>query len=106
MMLMLLAPPKVPEYLLWILMYGWFWGSRSPKLVTSFSWEAPVGKHRGDQNDDDGDRVAVVDELVAEPVQQSFIFGNVVVEGHAILLALSPALSQRGDPGLAAVLGV
>ena len=33
------APPNEPEKRLWILMYSWSCGSRSPKLVTSDSWK-------------------------------------------------------------------
>ena len=36
---MLFAPPNVPEYLLWIFTNSCVCGSRSPKLVTSFSWK-------------------------------------------------------------------
>ena len=69
--------------------------------------EAPVGEQCGDEDDDDRDRMAVLDQLVAEPVENALVFGDLVVEGHDSSFtgrgATHPSIWQ---PGLSAVRGV
>ncbi len=87
---MLLAPPNVPEYLLWIFTNSWLCGDEVAEARHQAQLEGPVREQAGDEEDDDHHWIAPLDELVAEPVERALVLWNFVVESHRIPLVFEP----------------